>query len=173
MDPFFIISHRVFALFQELTVLRWLGPVLGVVWLGHFLRPPCLRNGANYREGALLIICTRPRTGLSRLICLSKTRFLYFSWNHYRYCVWRDGCCAHCTNLGPWNCMWYRLLFDVFLWKEFRQWVNRCLRRCSVLMRLLNASVSVLWVNVWCVSQRCRCTPVLGSAHKAPFTQVD
>ena len=60
----------------------------------------------------------------------------------------------------------------IFLWKEIRQWVNRCLRRCSVLMRLLNASVSVLWVNVWCVSQSCRCTPVLGSAPKAPFTQV-
>jgi len=55
-DPFFIISQRVFALFQELTVLRWLGPVLGVMCSSHILRPPCLRNGANHREGALLII---------------------------------------------------------------------------------------------------------------------
>ena len=78
-DPFFIISQRVFALFQELTVLRWLGPVLGVMCSSHILRPPCLRNGANHREGALLIICTQPRTGITRLICFSKTRFLYFS----------------------------------------------------------------------------------------------
>ena len=41
-----------------------------------------------------------------------------------------------------------RSLFDFFLLKEIRQWVNRCLQRCSVLMRLLNASVSVLWANV-------------------------
>ena len=84
VGPFFIISQRVFALFQELTVLRWLGPVLGVMCSSHILRPPCLRNGANHREGALLIIWTQPRTGLSRLICFSKTYFLYFSWNHYR-----------------------------------------------------------------------------------------
>ena len=78
-DPFFIISQRVFALFQELTVLRWLGPVLGVMCSSHILRPPCLRNGAHHREGALLIICTRLCTGISSLICFSKTRFLYFS----------------------------------------------------------------------------------------------
>ena len=78
-DPFFIISQRVFALFQELTVLRWLGPVLGVMCSSHILRPPCLGNGAKHREGALLIICTRLCTGISTLICFSKTRFLYFS----------------------------------------------------------------------------------------------
>ena len=79
VGPFFIISQRVFALFKELTVPRWLGPVLGVMCSSHILRPPCPRNGANHREGALLIICTRPRTGLSRLICFSKTYFLNFS----------------------------------------------------------------------------------------------
>ena len=79
VGPFFIISQRVFALFKELTVPRWLGPVLGVMCSSHILRPPCLRNGAHHREGALLIICTRLCTGLSRLICFSKTRFLYFS----------------------------------------------------------------------------------------------
>ena len=84
VGPFFIISQRVFALFKELTVPRWLGPVLGVMCSSHILRPPCLRNGANHREGALLIIWTQPRTGLSRLICFSKTCFLYFSWNHYK-----------------------------------------------------------------------------------------
>ena len=79
VGPFFIISQRVFALFQELTVLRWLGPVLGVMCSSHILRPPCLGNGAKHREGALLIICTRLFTGISSLICFSKTRFLYFS----------------------------------------------------------------------------------------------
>ena len=78
VDPFFIISQRVFAFFQELPVLRGLGPVLGVMCSSHILRPPCLRNGANHREGTLLIICTRPRTGISRLICFSKTHFLIF-----------------------------------------------------------------------------------------------
>ena len=79
VGPFFIISQRVFALFQELTVLRWLGPVLGVMCSSHILRPPCTRNGANHmRRRALDHLHPALHRNFSTNLLLKNTFSVFF-----------------------------------------------------------------------------------------------